>query len=96
MAIFLGIHAIDNVVEKLRLGGYPENTPVAVVYKASWREEKIVEGVLNDISKKVREAGIKSMALILVGEVLDPKSYNYSKLYNSNFTHSFRKGRKDV
>ncbi len=96
MAIFLGIQAIDAVVEKLRLGGYPEDTPVAVVYKASWREEKIVKGTLSDIAGKVREAGIKSTALILVGEVLDPKSYDYSKLYDAGFAHSFRKGPKDV
>ncbi|MGB9854215.1 MAG: precorrin-4 C(11)-methyltransferase [Candidatus Bathyarchaeales archaeon] len=96
MAIFLGIPAIDTVVEKLRLGGYPEDTPVAVVYKASWREEKIVKGTLGDIVGKVREAGIKSTALILVGEVLNPKLYDYSKLYDAGFTHSFRKGQKDV
>jgi cobalt-precorrin 5A hydrolase/precorrin-3B C17-methyltransferase len=94
MAIFLGIPAIDTVVEKLRLGGYSEDTPVAVVYKASWREEKIVKGTLSDIAEKVRKAGIKSTALILVGEVLDPKSYGYSKLYDAGFTHSFRKGKK--
>jgi len=96
MAIFLGIPAIDTVVEKLRLGGYSEDTPVAVVYKASWREEKIVKGTLSDIAEKVRKAGIKSTALILVGEVLNPKSYGYSKLYDAGFTHSFRKGQKDV
>jgi len=96
MAIFLGIPAIDTVVEKLRLGGYSEDTPVAVVYKASWREEKIVKGTLSDIAEKVRKAEIKSTALILVGEVLDPKSYGYSKLYDASFTHSFRKGQRDV
>lgn len=96
MAIFLGISAIDTVVEKLKLGGYSEDTPVAVVYKASWREEKIVKGTLSDIAEKVRKAEIKSTALILVGEVLDPKSYGYSKLYDASFTHSFRKRQKDV
>lgn len=96
MAIFLGISAIDTVVEKLRLGGYSEDTPVAVVYKASWREEKIVKGTLSDIAEKVRKAEIKSTAIILVGEVLDPKSYGYSKLYDASFTHSFRKGQRDV
>lgn len=96
MAIFLGVQYIDTVVEKLRLGGCPEDTPVAVVYKASWREEKIVKGSLSDIAEKVRRADVKSTALILVGRVLDPKSYDYSKLYSSNFTHSFRRGKGDV
>ena len=96
MVIFLGIQAIETVVEKLKLGGYPEDTPVVVVYKASWREEKIVKGALSNIAEKVREAGIKSTALILVGEVLDPKVYGYSKLYDASFTHSFRKRQKDV
>lgn len=93
MAIFLGIPHINRVVEKLMAGGYPEDTPVAVVYKASWKEQKIVKGTLLDIAEKVKAAGIKSTALILVGKVLAPESYSYSKLYAAGFSHSFRKGK---
>ncbi|MBC7130271.1 precorrin-4 C(11)-methyltransferase [Candidatus Bathyarchaeota archaeon] len=96
MAIFLGISYIGKVVEKLKLGGYPEDTPVAVVYKASWPQQKIIKGTLADIAEKVKAAGIKSTALILVGRVLEPKDYGCSKLYDVSFTHGFRRGRADV
>lgn len=70
MAIFLGIHLIDEVVSELRVG-YPPETPVAVVHKASWREQKILRGTLDDIAEKVKQAGLKSQSVIIVGAVLE-------------------------
>jgi precorrin-4/cobalt-precorrin-4 C11-methyltransferase len=96
MVLFLGVQHIDSVIKELKQGGYPKNTPVAVVYKASWPREKIVKGTLNDILAKVKEAGIKKTALIFVGKVLNPKAYDYSKLYDPSFTTGFRKGVKHV
>jgi precorrin-4/cobalt-precorrin-4 C11-methyltransferase len=96
MVIFLGIQHIDKVIKELLEGGYPMDTPVAVVHKATWKDEKIVRGKLSDIVGNVREAGIKKTALIFVGEVLKPKSYDYSKLYDPKFTHGYRKGESDV
>ena len=96
MVIFLGIQQVDKVIRELVEGGRPKDTPVAVVYKATWKEEKIVRGTLGDIVEKVREAGITKTALIFVGEVLKPKSYDYSKLYDPSFTHGYRKGESDV
>ena len=66
---------------------------MAVVYKASWPDEKIVLGNLDNIAKKVKEEGIKKTALILVGDFLGDE-YNYSKLYDKFFTHEYRKGVK--
>jgi precorrin-4/cobalt-precorrin-4 C11-methyltransferase len=64
-----------------------------VVYKATWPEqEKIVKGVLGDIVGKVKAAGITETALIYVGKVLAPESYDFSKLYDAAFTTGFRKG----
>jgi len=91
MAIFLGVSMIDKVVSQLIEGGYRRDTPVAVVYKASWRDEKIVRGTLEDIVPKVKEANIRKTALIIVGDVLDPKEYEYSKLYDKNFETEYRK-----
>ncbi len=91
MAIFLGVSLIDKVVNELLEGGYSKDTPVAVVYKASWPDEKIILGTLNDISEKVKKEGINRTALIIVGDVLNPKYYSYSKLYDKNFKHGFRK-----
>ncbi len=96
MVIFLGIQHVDKVIRELVEGGRPKTTPVAVVYKATWKDEKIVRGTLGDIVGKVREAGIMRTALIFVGEVLKPKSYDYSKLYDPKFTHGYRKGESDV
>jgi len=79
MIIFLGIHLIDDVVSELR-DGYPLETPVAVVHKASWREEKIIRGTLSDITEKVKNAGIESQSVIIVGYVLEKSGV--SKLYS--------------
>lgn len=93
MAIFLSVQNIDKVSKRLIEGGYKSETPVAVVYKASWPDEKIVLGNLYNIAKKVKEEGIKKTALILVGDFLGDE-YNYSKLYDKFFTHEYRKGVK--
>ncbi|MHC1636005.1 MAG: precorrin-4 C(11)-methyltransferase [Candidatus Methanospirareceae archaeon] len=79
MAIFLGVHLIEDIVAELR-AGYPPETPIAVVYKASWDEEKVIEGTLEDIVGKVKEADIKRHSLIIVGDVL--KKSGLSKLYS--------------
>ncbi|MET3557139.1 precorrin-4/cobalt-precorrin-4 C11-methyltransferase [Streptococcus rupicaprae] len=92
MAIFLSIHGIDKVVEELVAGGYPETTPAAVIYKATWPEERKVFGALQDIAQKVKEAGISKTALILVGDFLGQEFY-YSKLYHEEFEHEFRHGK---
>ncbi|MGO1819437.1 MAG: precorrin-4 C(11)-methyltransferase [Senegalia sp. (in: firmicutes)] len=92
MAIFLSVQMMDKVVEKL-LTHYDENTPVAVVQKATWPDEKIVEGTLKDISKKVEEADIRKTAQILVGNFLGDK-YSLSKLYDKNFSHEYRDAKK--
>jgi len=94
MCIFLGIHMIENVVSDL-LTHYSEDTPVAVVKKASWNDQLIVKGTLNDIASKVKEAGIEKTAIIIVGNVLDPGDITPSKLYDAEFTHEYRKGRKN-
>lgn len=92
MAIFLSVHNIDKVVEKL-LKNYEKTTPAAVVQKASWHDEIIVEGKLSNISEKVKENGIKKTALILIGDFLG-RQEGRSKLYDPTFTHEYREGSK--
>jgi len=96
MVIFLGAPQLAAVVAELQKGGYPKDTPAAVVYKATWPEQKIVKGTLSDIVEKVKDAGIKKTALIFVGKVLNPEAFDFSKLYDPSFTTGFRKGVKDV
>lgn len=66
MAIYLSVQRIHRVAERLIAGGYPAATPVAVIYKATWPESQTVRGTLADISDKVRDAGIRKTALILM------------------------------
>ncbi len=90
MCIFLGVQAIEEVVEDLKTH-YPPDTPVAVVKKASWPDEEIIRGTLDDIVAKVENSGIKKTALIIVGRVLDPGTITPSKLYHKDFQHEYRK-----
>ena len=91
MCIFLGIHMVEEVVNDL-LTYYPTDTPVAVVKKASWNDEMVIKGTLEDIASKVKEAGIEKTAIIVVGKVINPGKITPSKLYDSKFTHEFREG----
>ena len=92
MVVFLGTPQIATVVDELQKGGYPKDTPAAVVYKATWPEQKIVRGNLGDIVEKAKAAEITETALIFVGRVLNPEGYDFSKLYDPAFTTGFRKG----
>lgn len=93
MAIFLSVQMIDKVVETLATS-YPMDTPVAVVQRATWPDQKIVLGTLENIEAKVKEAGINKTAQILVGDFLG-NEYEKSKLYDKTFTHEYRKGVKE-
>ncbi|MDD2481526.1 MAG: precorrin-4 C(11)-methyltransferase [Lutispora sp.] len=93
MALFLSIKEIDRVVEKLKKGYGREDVPVAVVYKATWEDEKIIKGTLLDIKDKVEKEGITKMAQILVGDFING-DYERSKLYDPEFSHEYRRGSK--
>lgn len=80
MVLFLGTDRLRDVVRELRC---PSDTPAAVVYHASWPDEKIVVGTVNDIADRAEEAGISKTALILIGGFIDPlKRYQRSVLYS--------------
>lgn len=93
MAIFLSVQMIDEVVEKL-LKHYPITTPVAVVQRASWKDEKKVIGTLENISELVKKENITKTAQILVGDFLG-NDYSKSKLYDKTFTHEYRQGKSE-
>ena len=95
LVIYLSVAMIDRVVEELLQGVYTAETPAAVVYRASWPDERILEGTLADISGKVRAAEIGKQALILVGDVLLARKEGMkakSLLYDKEFSHGCRKG----
>mgnify|MGYP000513605168 CR=1 FL=1 len=89
MIIFLSVGKIE-VLVKLIGTSYEKDTPVAVVYKASWPEEVIIYGTLETIAEKVKAAGITKTALVVVGDFLGDK-YELSKLYDQNFETEYRK-----
>lgn len=93
MCLFLSVHMIDRLVERL-LTSYTVNTPVAVIQKASWEDQKIVIGTLGDIAEKVKNEGITKTAQILVGDFLGDK-YELSKLYDKNFSHEYRTAKSE-
>ncbi len=93
MVIFLSVGFMDELTKQLLEGGYEPTTPVAVVYKATWPDQKIVIGTVADIAQKVREAGIKKTALTVVGDFLGDE-YDLSKLYDKHFTTEFRQAKE--
>jgi precorrin-4/cobalt-precorrin-4 C11-methyltransferase len=93
MVFYLSVHLIKEVVDELLRGGrYTVETPAAVVYRATWKDEKIIKGRLKDIVEKTKKEKIIKTALIIVGNVLEPIEYQLSKVYDSEFTHGYRKG----
>lgn len=90
LCIFLSVHMIDSVVQELLKGGLKPDTPVAIVERASRADQAILKGTLNSIAGQVAEKGIKSTAMIIVGEVLEPRQFEMSKLYDAAFSHAFR------
>jgi len=90
MAIFLSAGMIDETVADLLAGGYSQDTPAAVVYRASWPEQQCIKATLASIAGRAREAGITEHALILIGEALGSCGMARSQLYAPDFSHGFR------
>lgn len=93
MCLFLSVSMMDELVRELMQGGCPAETPAAVVEKASWPDERIIEGTLGDIAPRVKRAGIRKTAMIIIGDVLAPEGGKDSRLYDPGFRHGYRKDR---
>lgn len=93
IVLFLSVGLMRKIVKELS-PHYGEDCPVAVIQKATWPDQKIVLGTLKDIADKVRDARITETAIIIVGRVLTSKDFANSRLYDPEFTHRFRKGKK--
>ncbi len=92
LCIFLSGKKVEEIARELG-PAYGWDCPAAVVYHASWPDQKVVKGSLQDIGVKVKEAGIGETSLILVGRAL-ARNLPVSKLYDAEFTHGYRKGKK--
>ncbi|HIH44623.1 MAG TPA: cobalt-precorrin-4/precorrin-4 C(11)-methyltransferase [Candidatus Methanoperedenaceae archaeon] len=78
MAVFLGAHRIREILAEVE---YPEDTPAAVVYHATWEDEVLLRGTVADIADKAEAHKIEKSALLIIGEVLNPRSFERSHLY---------------
>jgi precorrin-4/cobalt-precorrin-4 C11-methyltransferase len=95
MAIFLSAARPRLLQEDLLEGGYAPETPCAVVYKASWPDERVIECPLGELADRVRQAGFTRQALVFVGPGLGAGGTR-SHLYSPGFSHSFRKAQKEA
>jgi precorrin-4/cobalt-precorrin-4 C11-methyltransferase len=93
MVFYLSVHLLSDLVQKAIEGGYKKSTPVAVVYRVSWPDQKIITGTLKDITKKVRAEKIIRTSIVIIGDVVKPKSYEFSRLYDKSFSHGYRKAK---
>lgn len=93
MVLFLSTGLTEKLQQELLAGGYPGTTPAAVVYKATWPEEKIFRCTVETLHKTVTENGLRKTSLIVVGDCLGD-AYLRSLLYDPGFTTEFRKGTK--
>lgn len=102
VVIFMSITRTTRIVREFRAAGFSKDTPVAVVYRVGWPDQKVIRGTLADIAAKVREAKITLQALVMVGRALDPALRQpdqpgvgsaTSHLYSAEYTHLYRKSR---
>ncbi|MCC8159921.1 MAG: precorrin-4 C(11)-methyltransferase [Oscillospiraceae bacterium] len=91
MVIFLSAGMLRELSAELIRGGYGENTPAAIVYKATWEDEKVMRCTVGTLNETASKNNIKKTALITVGNFLGD-DYSLSKLYDKAFTTEYRKG----
>ena len=93
MAIYLSTGMLKELSERLVAGGYRKETPVALVYKATWPEEEVYTCTIETLYDTAKEHGIKKTALVLVGEVITHQNYKKTRLYAADFSTEFRQAK---
>ncbi len=86
--IYLGTHAVAETMDRLLAEGHDPETPVAVVYHASWPDEEVIEGTIATIGEKVEEAGYRASAMVVIGQAVTGSGYERSYLYGDWATDS--------
>lgn len=92
MVIFLSTGMLEELSERLIAGGYTADTPAAIVYKATWEDEKTCVCTVGTLAETARKNQITKTALMIIGDVVEHSHYQRSELYNPEFTTEFRKG----
>ena len=93
MVLFLSTGLLEEVEEELAAGGYAPDTPAAIVYKATWPEERVYRCTVSTLAETARKNGVTKTALITVGHFLG-NDYERSKLYDPAFTHGCREAER--
>ena len=94
MVIFLSTGMLGKLQEELMAGGYTADTPAAIVYKATWPEEKVLRCMVSELEKTAADAQVTKTALIVVERILEGE-YERSLLYHPEFTTEFRQGKQE-
>ena len=94
MAIYLSTGMLRELSRRLMAGGYAENTPAALIYKATWPEEETYICTVETLAQVAEEHGIIKTALVLVGDVITHGNYQKSRLYAADFFHRIPSGKK--
>ena len=94
MVVFLSTGLLEQLSEQLIAGGYSADTPAAIVYKATWPDERAYVCTVGTLAKTAKENHVTKTALMIIGDVVTHSHYNRSELYNPEFTTEFRKASK--
>ncbi len=94
MAIYLSAGMLEELGRRLIEGGYSEDTPAAIVYKATWPEEKRIVCTLKTLASEAAKENITKTAIVLVGDVIGKSGYERSKLYDPLFTTEYRQAKE--
>lgn len=94
MVVFLSTGMLEKLSERLIAGGYTADTPAAIVYKATWEDEKTFVCTVGTLAETAKKNNITKTALMIIGDVVSHSHYNRSELYNPAFTTEFREASK--
>ncbi|MDR0453530.1 MAG: precorrin-4 C(11)-methyltransferase [Deferribacteraceae bacterium] len=88
LCIYLSLAMLNEITEEVIKAGRSPDTPAAVVYRASWQDEKVISGVVSTIAEMA--AGLKNHGLIIIGDVAGGSPATFSRLYDPAFSHGYR------
>ncbi len=94
MAVYLSAGMLEELSHRLTAGGYPQDTPAAIVYRATWPDQKVCVGTVGTLAQMAKEQDISRMAVVLVGETVAHREYHRSRLYAPDFSTQFRKAKE--
>ena len=94
MVLFLSANMLDKVSKELISGGYLPETPAAIVYKASWPEERVLRGTVGDLASLGEIEKIEKTAIVVIGNIIGDEDYELSRLYAPDFSTGFREAKK--